>query len=128
MEIIFAFILSFSAFGDDVVPVTTCRDFKTGKYVLIDDKINGKYLIERNDTLQIEKDMNTGNTSKYRVTWVSDCEYHLAIIDGPEDIMNFFRGKILTIRIVETYRDSYKFEGQLEGYDRISTQIVRRVK
>jgi len=105
-----------------------CKDFKTGKFALTDNKINGNYIIERNDSIQTETDLNKNATSKFKVIWVNDCEYQLHIIEGPTEIMDFYRGKTLTIRILETYKDSYKFEGQLEGLDRKSTQIVKRIK
>ncbi len=107
---------------------STCKDFKTGKFTLTDKKIEGKYIIERNDSLQIETDLTTGNTSKYNVKWVNDCDYELRIIEGRDEIMDFYAGKVLTIRIIETYKNSYKFEGQLEGLERKSTQIIKRIK
>jgi hypothetical protein len=105
-----------------------CREFRTGRFMLNDKKIDRKYVIERNDTLQIETELNTGDTSKYKVTWVSDCEYQLNILEGREELMNFYRGRTLTIRILETYKNGYKFEGQLEGFDYRPTQVVERIK
>lgn len=105
-----------------------CKEFRTGRFTLTDKNIDGKYIIERNDSLQIETDLNSGYTSKFSVTWVNDCEYQLSILEGRDDIMNFYRGKKLTIKIIETYKDSYKFEGSLEGLDHRPTQIVKRIK
>lgn len=121
---ILAFGVSLAKSGSDL----KCKGFKTGKFTLTDKTIAGKYIIERNDSLQIEIDLNKGDTSKYKVTWVNDCEYQLHILEGRDEIMDFYRGKTLTIKIIETYKDSYKFEGSLEGYDRVSTQIVKRTK
>ena len=106
----------------------SCKDYKVGKFTLTDKNMpDGKYTIERNDSIQIENNLITGSRSAYRVTWINDCEYNLKILEGSEQLMKFYTGKLLVVRIVEIYDDGYKFESRIEGIDRIFTQILKRV-
>jgi hypothetical protein len=121
-----ALFFTYEASLFDNTPQLDCKNYKVGKFTLVDTIFNGKYLIERNDSIQIERNLISGSTSKYRVTWINDCQYNLTIFEGTERIINFYKGRALTIRIVETYKDGYKFEGHLEGVDLKFTQILRR--
>ena len=42
--------------------------------------------------------------------------------------MNSYRGKTLTIRILETYPDGYKFEVRMEGSDYRLVEVLKRMK
>ena len=105
-----------------------CKQFKTGKFTIVEQETDVQYIIERNDSLQTERDLSSGSTSTYRVTWLNDCEYQLNIIEGDDDLMNFYSSRTLTIRVLEIYENGYKFEGQLEGFDYRPTQIVRWIE
>lgn len=114
----YIFILSsiiIAAVGSQDVP--DCRNFKTGVFLLSDTAQNLSYRIERNDSLQIETRIGSGDTSRYKVTWRNDCEYELRIVAGGEEIMEFYKDKVLEIRIIETFEDSYKFKGSVKGID-----------
>jgi hypothetical protein len=90
-----------------------CKTFRTGTFRLVDK--DQEYIIERNDTIQIEKDLKKNTISKFKVTWVTDCEYELDIIEAREEAMNFFKGKTLSIQILETTDNGYKYEAKLKG-------------
>src|SRR4051812_14850497 len=89
-----------------------CRTFKTGKFRLVDKDL--EYIIERNDTVQIERDLKKNTMSKFKVTWVTDCDYELNILEGPQEVMDFFKGKTLSIQILETTGKGYKYEAKLK--------------
>ena len=65
--------------------------------------------------------------SKFKVTWVSDCEYELDILEGREEVMVFFKDKTLSIRILETFDNGYKYEAKLKGTEMKLTHTVERV-
>lgn len=90
---------------------TNCKSVRTGKYKLVDKERS--YRIERDQKFQIETDLNTNETAKFKVTWVNSCEYELNIINGRPDLLTFFKDKTLVIRILETY--GYKYEAKLKG-------------
>ena len=90
-----------------------CRDFKTGKFKLIDG--TGQYIIERSDSIHSERNLITGESSKYKVSWINDCQFELRIIEGRKDIMDFYHEKVLVIKIIETNLNGYKCIGQIKG-------------
>ncbi|PZR40753.1 MAG: hypothetical protein DI538_03145 [Azospira oryzae] len=92
---------------------TNCKAFRTGKYKLVDKE--RAYRIERDQRFQIETDLSTNETTKFKVTWVNRCEYELNIISGREDLMIFFKDKTLVIRILEIYENGYQYEARLKG-------------
>ena len=107
---------------------TNCTAFRTGTFRLVDERIDQEYLIERNETTQIERDLTNNTVSKFKVTWVTDCEYQLEILEGRQELMDFFTGKILSIRILEAAGSGYKFEAQLTGSERKVIHTVERVQ
>lgn len=114
-----------------IMPLSTdikCTEHKTGTFSLKDENLGSDHLIERTDSIQTETDLKTGAKSKYKVTWVNDCEYELNIIDGGPELMDFYRDKTLTIQITNTTRHGYTFQGFIKGTDRVVTQTLKRVK
>jgi hypothetical protein len=102
-----------------------CKTFRTGKFRLVDK--DQEYIIERSDAIQIEKDLKKNTISKFKVTWVTDCEYELDILEAREEAMNFFKGKTLSIQILETLDNGYRYEAKLKGTDMKLTHTVERV-
>lgn len=62
-----------------------CQDFRTGKFELIDEINQQKYIYERFENFQTEEtfDMKTGKVvaekGYYILTWINDCEYNLKL-------------------------------------------------
>lgn len=102
-----------------------CSDYHFGKFKFIDTKSNTNNRIERIGDKQIETDINNGRTTVFRVKWTSDCEYELTIIEGSSEYVNFYRNKILIIKILETYNDGYRFEGHIKGSREYKTHFMR---
>lgn len=116
MQLLFNILIGASIFfGLNKTP--KCKDFKTGQFVLVDSVRKTEYLIERNDSVQIETDIQRKEISAFKIHWLSDCEYQLNILEGPDKLMNFYKDKTLNIKILETYTDGYMFEGSISGYN-----------
>lgn len=90
-----------------------CKEFRTGKFKLLTEV--GEYLIERNDSIQIETDLLTGETSKYQVSWVNDCQFELRIIEGSKNVMTFYQNKVLLLEITGANPNGYQCTAQLQG-------------
>lgn len=105
-----------------------CKDFKTGTFVLSNQEMGRDYRIIRNDSIQTEMVLNTGQSSKFRVKWLDDCTYELRIIEGPSEVMEFYKDKILKVTILATKGNEYTFEAQSPGLDYKSTQTIRKIK
>ena len=103
-----------------------CTDYRTGKYRLTDTKNDLEYLIVRNDSTQLEKNVKTGEVTTFKVNWINDCQYSLSILEGNEDIMNFYEGKTLDVKIVNIFKDGYQFEATMEGKDMLVTHILKK--
>ncbi len=62
-----------------------CEDFKTGKFELIDQPNNVKYIIERFNDFQTEEgvDLKTGNVVSekgfFKLKWIDNCSFNLLI-------------------------------------------------
>ena len=114
-----------------LLPISTevkCSEHKTGTFSLKDESLGSDHLIVRTDSIQTETDLNTGAKSKYKVTWLTDCEYELNILEGAPEIMDFYSDKTLIIQITDVTKDGYRFQGFIKGTDRVVTQVLKTVK
>ena len=102
-----------------------CSAFRSGKFILFEQKSNIHVRIDRTATEQIETDLKTGKFIRFGIRWISDCEYELALIDGNNDQVSFFRNRKLNIRITDVYADGYRFEGKLQGSKSVISNIIR---
>jgi hypothetical protein len=105
-----------------------CKTYRTGKFILIDTQKSLEYTIERNDSIQTETNLKTGQISKYKIDWESECKFSLTIIEGRQELLDFYKNKKLYIEIVEIYTDGYKFSAKLDGFDQIKCQTVRKTE
>jgi hypothetical protein len=119
---IIACLFCFSSFSQNA----TCKDYKTGRFILHDKETKMKFSIERNDSIQTETDLKTGEVAKFRVYWESECKYSLKILECRQDLMDFFKDKALHVEIIEIYKDGYKFSAKADGIDMILYQTVRK--
>ena len=105
-----------------------CREYKTGKFQLIDKEQNLEFVIERNDTIQVERNIKTEEIAKFKIMWLNDCKYELTIIEGKKEFMDFYADKILIIEMIEIYDNGYKFSSKMKGFDYVGYQIVTKIK
>ncbi|MEN8121577.1 MAG: DNA topoisomerase IV [Bacteroidota bacterium] len=115
-------------FLSSCVSQNNCTDFKTGKFQLIDNELKFEAIIERNDSIQTEKILSTGEVSKFKISWINDCEYSLQIIEGPERYKNLYKNKLLFVKIISTYNNEYTFESKMEGSELIITNTIKKLK
>jgi hypothetical protein len=94
---------------------------------LSDPAMNYEMVVERNDSIQIERNMITGTESKYWIDWKNDCEYSLKIFKGPEDEMEFYKDKLLFVKILNTEQNNYEFEASIQGLDFKVTNVMHRL-
>ena len=106
----------------------SCKSYRTGKFILKDNQKSLEYTIERNDSIQTETNLKTGQISKYKIDWESECKFSLTIIEGRQELLDFYKNKKLHIEIVEIYNDGYKFSAKLDGFDQIKYQTVRKTE
>ncbi len=105
-----------------------CEKFKNGKFKLDDLKLGFESIIERNDSIQVERNLTMNTVSKFKITWKNSCEYSLDIISGNDELVNAFKGKTLNVKIISTHANEYTFEAWIDGIDHVATQTVKRIE
>ncbi|MFP8894491.1 hypothetical protein [Chryseobacterium sp. EZn1] len=135
--ILFHIVLSLQGSSEEFVSgALSCRDFKNGKFVLINKKTNKRYLIEKSKDLQKEEvfDLSTNKKMQkdryYKILWKSDCQYILLLDlaksqhDETDKYINSHGGYLCTIKkiegkcaIIET-----QFEGEVFASEVCKTQ------
>lgn len=126
MKIYNFLILFFSiAYIESSYAYSSCAYYKTGKFILFDQKAGIHTRIDRTESEQVETDLKTGLFLRFKIRWISECEYELLFVEGNSDQSSFFKNRILTVRITDVYADGFKFEGKLEGSTKVISNILR---
>ncbi|MDR6460560.1 hypothetical protein J2786_003694 [Chryseobacterium vietnamense] len=91
----------------------SCRDFKNGKFILVNKKTNKKYLIQKSKGLQKEEAFDLSTNKKiqkdryYKIFWKSDCQFTLLLdltkspYDETDKYINSHGGYLCTIKKIE---------------------------
>jgi len=95
-----------------------CNQLRYGRYLLRNEITGDTYLIEREDSFQIETDQKSGLIKKAKVTWMPGCKYQLNYIPldsshlDEVDSMMLNRPVVVTIKEVTAsyYLFSYKLD------------------
>jgi hypothetical protein len=104
-----------------------CEKFKTGTFIYNIRNPNGQigrtFLINRNDSIQIETDKASGETSKLSVTWIDKCTYALRILEStfnfPDSIQKLRKKVPIKNTILSTTATYCIFEARREGINYI---------
>lgn len=81
---------------------TDCSSFKTGKFIYTD-SLKNTICVTRKDNKQIEFDIKNKIITKFRIKWISDCEYQLTQIWSNSKEKRKQGRSIRTIVINRTY-------------------------
>lgn len=102
-----------------------CEQFKTGRFVIQSELDNSITIIERNDSLQVERNQITGAISKARIKWISDCEYELYFLSSSDSFPEYFKTHLLKNVITQTHRDYCIVNSTIEGVNVILKDTLR---
>jgi hypothetical protein len=105
-----------------------CEKFKTGTFKMSDPELNFACTITRNDSIQVEIVEGTGEQSTYKVVWTNPCEYTLQMIEGRPGGVEFYKDKVLQVKIISTEEDNYTYEAKIDGIDFVATQTIYKVE
>ena len=91
-----------------------CNLYKTGKFKFVQEVDGKKHVTTfiRSENLQIETYIGKTDTASLR--WVNDCEFVLQKLHPK----NMKEQKAITMRILSTTKDSYRFEYSFVGSDK----------
>ena len=107
-----------------------CDKFKNGKFYLQAELDHTNYVIDRHDSIQVERNLSNGNINKWKVVWTEPCTYELWYLpEKPLDSKDsFFMSHAFVNKILSSTDDYYIFESSMEanGYKAIDTIFVRK--
>lgn len=116
MKLIFIVFASFFVCDNSKIIGTeysTCSDFKSGKFELLNKKTNKRYLIQRSNDFQVEETFDLFTNKKiskdryYKLLWKSNCQYILLLDltksqhDETDKYINSHGGYLCTIKKIE---------------------------
>jgi len=110
-----------------------CSRFRTGNFKYRGHK-DEQFLIERNDSMHIETDNNTGITMKLRVQWFEPCVYELQflsyVMSGKNTTGGTEKPKFPPIRsrIIETAENYYISLSMMEGEKNESRDTIWKIE
>ena len=88
-----------------------CSNFKSGTFRFADAKYVD-YIVERNDSIQYEKNNKSGRIIKGSVKWIDHCKYTLTYISDNQGDASII-GKTIIVRIVNITAKGYMYEAQI---------------
>jgi hypothetical protein len=109
-------LLVFSAF---LFSPPGCDKYKNGRFYLYSPATF--YTIIRQDTMQLEIDKKSGDSTWWKVKWVSPCTYLLKFISSTEKMddrrAEFFTNTLIKVSIVKTTPGYYIYDAQGTWHD-----------
>ena len=125
MKIYLLSLLLLFAFNSKKEDQLQCKDFKIGKFELIDQENNVKYIIHRGKRTQTEKQVNIASgeqikeTVYYKLKWKNDCEFNLMVdtnLSKFDDFDLFINEKGgLNMKIIKTQGKCVTIETSLDN-------------
>lgn len=101
-----------------------CKDFRDGTFEMYVDTV--KFVIEREGGFQYEN--SSLGEAKYQVTWLSDCEYKLKLIESDSWFNEGKIGREYFISITATEKKMYHFESRIEGVNFVDKGTLKQIK
>ena len=98
---------------------TKCKKVKTGNFYFYPAKSSNTFLISRNDSLQKEINLQTMDTSFWKLEWKTPCSFTLTFLKKTgkvsEEERTFLKSNRTVIEILEITKDYYVFKGWLDN-------------
>jgi hypothetical protein len=85
-----------------------CTRFKTGLFAYTDDSLK-TYVIKRTDRIQEETEQGSNITTRFRVKWISPCNYELRQIWSNSRTKRKNNGAVTSVIITYTGNDEYRY-------------------
>ena len=125
------FLLFFSSCSDKENR-PDCSTIKKGKFEYRGGFSNKHFSIERNDSIQIEMDPDTGIGMKFRIKWDDDCDYVLALIsfvkNGKDSLVNQSEFPLVKTEVVKVTKNYYVCRSAMQGENAIRRDTMLIIK
>jgi hypothetical protein len=107
-----------------------CSQYKSGEFLYHYRGQQGDfyYSINRNDSIQIEINQKTGDTTKWAVHWTDECKYELLLIKSTEHfrdtIHTSWKADPVRNEIVRSTKEYYIFKAESDHTDFVLTDTL----
>jgi hypothetical protein len=114
----------------DMSSSKTCEQYRKGTfyYHFVDHDAVVQYTMIRNDSVQTETNMKTGNISKYKIHWINNCSYELHFLEGtevlPRERLELKKGMVLRTTIISGTNSYYCFNSTSNLTDRVLNDTI----
>ncbi|MBN8689111.1 MAG: hypothetical protein J0M10_19025 [Chitinophagales bacterium] len=112
--------------GQSPVATPDCAAFRTGDY-LYTDTANITWTLKRTKHRQVQKSMRTGAVIKFKIMWLSSCEYRLTQVWTSDRSLRKWNRANFSYQIVGTTAGSYTYSCICKGSPSIQGTVVRAV-
>ena len=92
-----------------------CQYYRNGVFEIVDEARGMNFLVQRNDSIQIETNRKTGGQMVFRVNWIDTCNYELNLVTGDEISKMMFKDRMLNVKIVNVSELGYEVKSNLTG-------------
>lgn len=93
---------------------------------------NALYIIERNASIQIEKNQSNGNIVTSKIIWLNACKCELLFLSrnfaGQDSLLDFVKEHPLKVEIIEARKQYCVFKAYIEGSDKTVIDTMRIFK
>lgn len=100
-------------------PTIDCSKFKKGTFYFRGDEDTSLYKVERNDSIQKETLVKTGDYVTLKISWTGPCDYSLVFLNQhivkSDSIITTFQGLKLNTQIKRIQGDSCFIESKFEN-------------
>jgi hypothetical protein len=91
-----------------------CSSVKNGRFHFYQNSGQYHSIIIRKDSLQTEVNLSTGDSTFWRILWVSDCQFTCSYISGSkmksQEELDFYKKSTLTFNILKTTKKYYTYD------------------
>lgn len=98
---------------------SNCSSIKKADFYFYPSNSQKQFLIVRNNSLQKEIDINTGDTSFWKVKWLGPCIFTLSFLRRSQPISNeellFFNSHKTIVEVLKVTPNYYVFKGGLDS-------------
>jgi len=109
-----------------------CINIKKGKFEYRGGLTKKHYSVERTDSIQIERDEDTGLGMKFKIEWKGECDYiHTPlsfIINGKDSIIERSGPPLIKARILKVTRNYYICRPSIEGENIVHRDTMLIIK
>jgi hypothetical protein len=113
MKSLMLFLLILPYTSVTIAQIKTCKELKEGVFYSYPKNSSKQYQLTRKGDIQTEKDLSTGDSSLWKISWLNDCTYSLYFISGSakltDESRTFAKAHSLITKIESTTDDFYSY-------------------